>query len=614
MKVKRTSVRGLAGCFVVFALAAASSAATVHIAGPTEVNVDPGVTVPVEFEIFVDTAVITGADVFDYTLGVSGPGVVFDYPATEAATDAVAPLATYIFPNDGDGAFATSDFGGGGPTTIYASDLSASGDSHDPVGKSLGRFVINVTGGVGYGAHVISGRGNSDIPGFDGGLLGRIADDGFAIPDFAFNVLATPTLTWDGTDPGPWTDAHWAPGPVVPPGHGHMVVNSGTAVVSSDLTATPATSLAIAGTGPAGTVSIESAGTLAVTGGVSVGADGTLSIDGTLIAPAVDISGGSLTGSSGSVGVMTIDGSVEMSDGATLGVECIGSGSDQLASTGSVTLGLNASLDITVQGGGGEFQAGTYLLIDADAVSGTFANVTAMPGYVTGDGLTYDAVAGTVTLTLERDLNPADANLDGQTDVSDRIIWNNNNFTFGTTFVTGDWNNNGATDVSDRIIWNNNNFTFAAAEPGPIAAEASDADDTGPNFVYDVDSGIMRVMPNGHFITDMVVPAPEGASLLPDGLSFNSRGDFVLWQGQNFRGSFQAYDGASNGGDGVFDLARFPLGLTHADFGQVHWGALPIPGEPGIDGFSDVIIIPEPATMALLALGGLAALRRRRRQ
>ena len=170
---------------------------------------------------------------------------------------------------------------------------------------------------------------------------------------------------------------------------------------------------------------------------------------------------------------MTVDGSVALADGATLEVEAIGAGLDKLATTGAVTLGADATLDIMLSGGGNEFAGGTYTLIDADgSMSGTFANVADLGAYVSvnGDGLTYDQAAGTVTLTLDMDLNPADGNLDGATDVSDRIIWNNHNFTFGTTFLTGDYNGDGATDVSDRIIWNNNNFTFATSSPGPPGA------------------------------------------------------------------------------------------------------------------------------------------------
>ena len=147
----------------------------------------------------------------------------------------------------------------------------------------------------------------------------------------------------------------------------------------------------------------------------------------------------------------------------------------ELDADGTVRVDAGATLDINIHGGGNEFQAGTYTLIDAadgGVVVGEFTNVTDLNAYVSagpnGDGLTYNA--DSVLLTLDLNLNPADANLDGATDVSDRIIWNNNNFTFGTTFRTGDYNDDGQTDVSDRIIWNNHNFTFAPATPGPPGA------------------------------------------------------------------------------------------------------------------------------------------------
>jgi len=313
-----------------------------------------------------------------------------------------------------------------------------------------------------------------------------------------------------------------------------------------------------------------------------------------------------------SAGAVTVNSDVTLADGASFDAEVIIAAADSLVAAGTVTLGADTSLNVIPVGGGGEFQAGAYVLIDADALSGTFANVTDLSGYVTGDGLTYNAAGGTVTLTFELNLNPGDANLDGATDVLDRIIWNNHNFTEGTAFVTGDWNNDGATDVLDRIVWNNNNFTLATAGPGPIAAHAPDADASGPEFVYDAETGVMRVRANGHFITDIVVPGPDGVSLLPGlVLNFRTPPGAVLWDSRNFRGKFQAWDGASNGADGEFDLARFPLGLTAADFGEVEWGGVPIPGEPGESGVTDVIIIPEPATIGLLALGALAMLRRR---
>ena len=167
---------------------------------------------------------------------------------------------------------------------------------------------------------------------------------------------------------------------------------------------------------------------------------------------------------------LTVAGAVTLGDGSTFASDAVGAAAGMIASGSVATLGANTSLDIVVSGGGNEFSGGTYTLIDADGgMDGAFAHVTDLGAYVSvnGDGLTYDEVAGTVTLTLDKNLNPADGNLDGATDVSDRIIWSSNNFTFGTTFQTGDYNNDGATDVSDRIIWNSHNFTFASASPGP---------------------------------------------------------------------------------------------------------------------------------------------------
>lgn len=56
-----------------------------------------------------------------------------------------------------------------------------------------------------------------------------------------------------------------------------------------------------------------------------------------------------------------------------------------------------------------------------------------------------------------------DANLDGNVDGSDFVVWNSNKFTAANGWCGGDFNADGVTDGSDFVIWNSNKFTSSSA-------------------------------------------------------------------------------------------------------------------------------------------------------
>ncbi|MEM8679834.1 MAG: right-handed parallel beta-helix repeat-containing protein [Planctomycetota bacterium] len=62
--------------------------------------------------------------------------------------------------------------------------------------------------------------------------------------------------------------------------------------------------------------------------------------------------------------------------------------------------------------------------------------------------------AGSLALGRGQAFQVGDANLDGQVDGGDFIIWNANKFTFSGTWSQGDWNADGRTDGQDFVIWN----------------------------------------------------------------------------------------------------------------------------------------------------------------
>jgi major membrane immunogen (membrane-anchored lipoprotein) len=231
---------------------------------------------------------------------------------------------------------------------------------------------------------------------------------------------------------------------------------------------------------------------------------------------------------------------------------------------------------------------------------------TKKPIYATGADInTYEYGI----LGLEVGLTKAtDFNLDYATDVSDLIVWNTNKFVSGTTMQEGDASNDGVTDVSDLIAWNTAKFTSHDQNPGETVDVA--------DFSYNDLTGEITLKVNADQLEAGIVmemSATALGSLVGDVSGFPLYlGVLPGWQYQEFGGKAQYFDGfLTAGGTPVtggmeFVIGTTVAGLTAADFGVIEYGS-----NAGTQ-YAQMDIVPEPATLALIALGGLVAIRRRR--
>lgn len=165
-----------------------------------------------------------------------------------------------------------------------------------------------------------------------------------------------------------------------------------------------------------------------------------------------------------------------------------------------------------------------------------------------------------------------------------------NSFLFGSTIFNDDFSFNPAGTVDG-----------VASEGGLI-----EISDDGSNFVTVTGIDADGLFPTYSY-SDLVDPFPTTAGSVATDFSKPVDPDFEI-VGKTFAEIIAGYDG-SGGGAGI-DIGAFGLDLvTHVRISNPS-GASSV---PEIDAFADVAAVPEPTTLSLVGLAGIAAFATRRR-
>ncbi len=289
-----------------------------------------------------------------------------------------------------------------------------------------------------------------------------------------------------------------------------------------------------------------------------------------------------------------------------------------------ITLSQGSTLDL-MPTGLSHFVPGEYTLIQGsglDAQTNAFETVEGLGDYVSADagserdadGLTYSEDG--VTITIDYDLHPGDADLNTTTDVRDFNIWNVNKFTTDTNWKTADFDGTRSTDVRDFNIWNTHKFTSVqAAGSGDPGGGNGKPKTSSIELIYNSANGRMMLDVDGDTFTSLIIDGPMALSIDRWGNEWFEDGN--TWSQAYFAGAEQWFAGLdATVPSGVYHIATYPSYLTELDFGQVEYGtidggvyttAVQFHGPSGAP-------VPEPGMLLLMLAGCAAAVATRRCQ
>ena len=505
----------------------------------------------------------------------------------------------------------------------------------------------------------------SDVVAVGGTIAGTVdevpgGNDEGELEWHGLTIVSYLDMVWDG-GPGDWTDLNWSGGKAPTTGLAMVIDHAdgnSDVTVAADFDA--ARSVAI-GQNNAARLAIDPAVALSVDNEVTVGASGTLQVDGILTAGGELICNGTLTGSGlinghvfvagtaspgSSTGHLTVFGTLEFDTTATLDIEIDGAAHDKMETDGGLVFNadiyLAGNLAVTalkpmVDGNGnpvwgdkqltileivqaqyeglgiaanGSFDGtiptsyGLDATVPADSAAATYLGAGLWFGNASDDPAEDNGVYLSATKAEIGVFQAAPGDTDGNRKVEGQDILNvlqaglfGDGVTPEANWGNGDFNADGKISGEDILALLGTGLFGDGTYPDSAAAAAA----ADVKLVVTGDG--LVIDPGGATVTGFVLSSESGI------LTGDDAATLGLFQEDTDATISGAFAMSLKGEHALGDV----IGQTDVDLGDDLTLAYTIAGVPGV--FTASVVVPEPGTLLLLisGLAGLLIWRRRRR-